>query len=432
MIDWLVIGIGDITTRRVIPAILEEPRSRLKAFLTRDPRKAAAYPGVQAFTTLEDALRHASVDAVYVASPVFLHGPQTIASLEAGKHVLCEKPTAMNHAEAQSMVAAARASHRLFAVSYYRRLFPKLLRARQLMAEGAIGQPLLAEANCHTWLQSKGPDWPKNWFFDPARAGGGPLYDIASHRIDALNFLFGKPRGATGILSNAVHQIAVEDAATVLIEFARGIHATVDVRWNSHIRRDQFRVIGTDGEMNLDPLNGPILRWGEAEESLPAHPTCTLRVSRTLSPPSWMKRHSPVPGKRPYGRTGSRSRSWQRIGPDATCSDSSGDQRNPPWCGGGWGFLSCRSQVCVVGELGFEPRTTGLEGLSRDFLPRAPFFLMALFSNDIHWIIGLILRSGLPRFCLAGPHKIPHSASAFREKTDRMWRARRRQETLIR
>jgi len=272
MIHWMVIGIGDITGRRVIPAILEESRSRLQAILTRDPKKAAAYPGVQVFTSLEDALQSSSVDAVYVASPVYLHAPQTIACLRAGKQVLCEKPTAMNYAEAQSMVGAAHSNRRLFAVAYYRRLFPKLLRAKQLIAEGAIGQPVEAESNCHSWLSADGPDRVRNWMLDPAMAGGGPLYDIACHRIDAMNFLFGEPSRATGFLSNAVHPLAVEDSATVLIQYPGGIHATVDARWNSRVKRDQFRVVGTDGEMNLDPLSGPILRVGRAEESLPTHP----------------------------------------------------------------------------------------------------------------------------------------------------------------
>jgi predicted dehydrogenase len=271
MIRWLVIGIGDIARRRIIPAILAEPRSRLQAFVTRDPQKAAEYPGVEVFTNLEVALLTTPIDAVYVASPVFLHAPQTIACLQAGKHVLCEKPTAMNLADAQSMVAAARDSDRLFSVAYYRRLFPKLIRARQLIAEGAIGQPVFAEANCHGWLKNDNPDWTRNWLFNPAMAGGGPLYDIACHRIDALNFLFGEPSRATGFLSDAVHSMAVEDAATVLIQYARGVHATVDVRWNSHVDRDQFRVIGTDREMNLDPLSGPILRVGDVQESLPTH-----------------------------------------------------------------------------------------------------------------------------------------------------------------
>jgi 1,5-anhydro-D-fructose reductase (1,5-anhydro-D-mannitol-forming) len=272
MLNWLVIGIGDIARKRVIPAILAEPRSRLYALLTRDPRKAEPYPGARVFTDLAAALQDPAIDAVYVASPVSLHAEQTIASLSAGKHVLCEKPVALNFAQAETMAAAAQSSAHLLAVAYYRRFYPKLIRTRQLIAEGAIGQPLLVEANYHGWLES--PD--RGWLKDPALAGGGPLYDVGSHRIDACNFLFGKPIRATGLLSNALHQLAVEDSATTLIEYAGGVHAVIDVRWNSRLQRDQFRVIGVEGEISLDPLNGPTLRLlaGDGrltEQQLPAH-----------------------------------------------------------------------------------------------------------------------------------------------------------------
>jgi predicted dehydrogenase len=272
MLNWLVVGIGDITRKRVLPAILAEPRSRLYALLTRDPRKTEAYPGALPFTRLGDALRDPAVDAVYVASPVAFHAGHSIASLRAGKDVLCEKPVAMNYAQAESMAEAARESGRLLGIAYYRRLYPKLVRARQLIGEGAIGQPVLVEANYHGWLES--PD--RAWLKDPALAGGGPLYDVGSHRIDACNFLFGRPQRATGLLSNVVHELKVEDSATALIEYVGGVHAVVDVRWNSRITRDQFRIIGSEGEISLDPLNGPALRLLASdgkltEEQLPAH-----------------------------------------------------------------------------------------------------------------------------------------------------------------
>ena len=270
-VNWAVAGIGDIARKRVIPAIQSEPRSTLYGFITRNPAKAAAYPGTLTWSSIDEAVADPAVDAVYVALPVAFHATAAITALRAGKHVLCEKPMAMDFAEAERMVAEGRQSGRLFGVSYYRRLYPKLLRAKQLIAEGAIGRPLLAEANCHGWLEIAG----REWLADPALSGGGPLYDIASHRIDAMNFLFGKPVSARGLLSNTVHCIPVEDSATVLIEFSGGVHAVVDVRWNSRLTRDQFRIIGENGEINLDPLNGPELRVSDAGRSrtelLPAH-----------------------------------------------------------------------------------------------------------------------------------------------------------------
>ena len=102
MLSWLVVGVGDITRKRVLPAILAEPRSRLAGIVTRDPSKAEPY-GVRSFSDLDSALAGSDATAVYIATPVFLHAPQTIAALRAGRHVLCEKPMALNYADAFDM-----------------------------------------------------------------------------------------------------------------------------------------------------------------------------------------------------------------------------------------------------------------------------------------------------------------------------------------
>jgi len=267
MLNWAVIGVGDITRRRVIPAIQAEPRSRLYSVVTRDPAKAEPY-GSRVFTSLDLALADPEVQVVYVATPVFLHAPQTIQALRAGKHVLCEKPMAMNEGEARRMVDAAAESGKLFGVAYYRRFYPKIIRAKQLIEAGAIGTPVIAELTNHMWFDGSGD---RNWLFDPAKAGGGPLLDIASHRIDVLNFLFGKPLRVSAQLSNVVHRYAVEDNATVMIEYENGVRGIVDVRWHSKANRDECRIRGTDGEIEMSPLNGPDLIYPRGRESLPPH-----------------------------------------------------------------------------------------------------------------------------------------------------------------
>lgn len=267
MLNWAVIGIGDITTRRVIPGIQAEPRSTLYGIVTRDASKAANL-GARIWSTLDEALAEREVHAVYVATPVFLHAPQTIQALRAGKHVICEKPMAMNEVEARSMVQAANESGKLFGVAYYRRCYPKVQRAKELLQEGVIGKPVVAEVTNHMWFDGTGS---RSWLFDPAKAGGGPLFDIASHRIDVLNFWFGKPVRVTGQLSNLIHHYPVEDNATVLIEYETGVRAIVDVRWNSKVNRDECRIRGTEGEMEMSPLNGSELLWPGGRENLPAH-----------------------------------------------------------------------------------------------------------------------------------------------------------------
>ncbi len=267
MLNWIVIGIGDITIRRVIPAVLAEPRCNLYGLVTRDAAKAAPY-NTRSWPSLDEALKDPAIDAVYVGTPVFLHAPQTIQALRAGKHVLCEKPMAMNEPEARLMVDAARESGKVFGVAYYRRCYPKVQRAKELIAQGVIGKPVFAELTNHMWFDGTGH---RGWLFDPAKAGGGPLFDIASHRIDVLNFLFGPPQKVAAQLSNAVHHYAVEDNATVMIEYPEDVRGVVDVRWNSKINRDECRIRGTDGEMEMSPLNGPDLIYPGGRESLPVH-----------------------------------------------------------------------------------------------------------------------------------------------------------------
>ena len=267
MLNWLLVGIGDIARRRVIPAILDEPRSRLGGLVTRDPAKAEPY-GVRAWRSLDDALAESGADAVYIATPVFLHAPQAIASLHAGKHVLLEKPMAMNYAQAVAIERAAYEAGRVLGVAYYRRMFPKVDRARELLAAGAIGRPFLAEATLHDWFFPQ--DGFRDWLIDPQRAGAGPLYDVATHRIDLMHYLFGKPTRAGGYVSTLVHLIEVEDNATVWMEYANGVRGIVDVRWHSRVARDEFRIRGTEGEMDLSPFNAPSLVYPGGREEVPA------------------------------------------------------------------------------------------------------------------------------------------------------------------
>ena len=266
VLNWLVIGIGDITSRRVIPAILREERSCLYAILTRHPEKAKLYDALT-FKDLDKALVDRRINAVYVASPVFLHAPQTMACLRSGRHVLCEKPMAMNYAEAKSMVEAARSAGRTLGVAYYRRTYPKVLRALELIEQGVIGRPVLAYITCHDWFTAEGGR--RTWLLEPEKAGGGPLYDIGSHRIDLLNYFFGEPAMVRAVLSNAVHSSRVEDSATVVIEYKSKVRGIVDVRWHSRVPRDEFRIIGTEGELDLTPLNGPWLVSPAGCEELP-------------------------------------------------------------------------------------------------------------------------------------------------------------------
>jgi len=278
MIGWAVVGIGDITTKRVIPGMRDDPRSRLRAAVTRDPEKSRevceSFGIERIYSSLEDALADPAVTAVYVATPVALHYPQTMAALAAGKHVLCEKPTALSPAQVTAMIAAAKAVDRRFGVAFYRRLYPAVERVQALLRQGAIGQPTLVFVTCHGWFNEREVSH-RAWLFDPVLSGGGPLMDVGSHRIDLLNYIFGEPVLAGAALSRQTHhtpEFKVEDNATVTLEYTGEfgpVRAVLDVRWNSRVARDDFRIYGTDGEMDLTPLNKGEIRYPGGSESHP-------------------------------------------------------------------------------------------------------------------------------------------------------------------
>jgi predicted dehydrogenase len=208
-----------------------------------------------------------------------------MAALAAGRHVLCEKPMAMNYPEACSMQEAATRNGRQLGIAYYRRMYPKVRRAKELIMSGAIGKPFLAEATSHEWLRDE--ILLNNWRTSADMAGGGPLYDVASHRIDLMNFLLGTPIRASGHVSTLVHKIDVEDNATVLVEYESGARGTVDVRWHSRLVRDEFRIRGTEGEINLTPLNDALLVSPAGTEQILAptnlhYPCITEFVSSVL------------------------------------------------------------------------------------------------------------------------------------------------------
>ena len=175
---------------------------------------------------------------------------------------------AMDYDAASTMNAAADAAGRILGIAYYRRMYPKVNRAIELIRSGVIGAPVFAEATSHDWYDPRGTT--RAWLVDPKLSGGGPLLDIASHRIDLMNYFFGTPVRAAGQTSNAAHDFEVEDNATVLIEYERGIRAMVDVRWHSRVPRDEFRIRGTDGEMDLSPLSSPSLVYPGGSERIPA------------------------------------------------------------------------------------------------------------------------------------------------------------------
>jgi predicted dehydrogenase len=188
-------------------------------------------------------LANQEIDAVSVALPNFLHHPATMAALEAGKHVLCEKPPALNHEQAREMAETAARNGKLLAFALQRRFSPAVEALHELIQAGELGEIYHVRA---VWTRAWGvPKGIGGWFTDPARAGGGSLIDIGVHVLDMGWFLMGSPAPSTvsGVVFNKYpEETKTDDSAFALVRFADGRSLHVETSWALTQDGDHFAV----------------------------------------------------------------------------------------------------------------------------------------------------------------------------------------------
>jgi predicted dehydrogenase len=226
-IRWGVIGSGGIARRRTIPeGIAPAANAELVSVFDTDAganRAVALQYGAQAASNVAELLA-SGIDAVYVASPAFAHCAQILECAEAGKHVLAEKPLALDVAEAERVVERCRAAGVKLATAFMMRFHAQHQAALALVREGAIGTPVYARAQLSCWY----PPIPGAWRQAPELGGGGSLMDMGGHCLDLLEMFLGPVERVACVTGRLVHAYQSEDSATVLAKFRSGAAATVD------------------------------------------------------------------------------------------------------------------------------------------------------------------------------------------------------------
>jgi len=184
-VRWGLIGAGWIATRALAPAIHASTHATIQAVASRDLDRARALNPVSVYDSYEALLNDPLVDAVYISLPNHLHCEWTIKALQAGKHVLCEKPFAMNLAEVELMVAAAHDNNRLLMEAVWSRWHPRMVRLIECVKAGDIGQIKSIEASFTFPASIEG-----NYRLSP-EMGGGALFDIGVYPLHAFAGIVG-------------------------------------------------------------------------------------------------------------------------------------------------------------------------------------------------------------------------------------------------
>ncbi|TJY40950.1 Gfo/Idh/MocA family oxidoreductase [Cohnella pontilimi] len=248
---WGMIGAANIGDRDVIPALLASETADLTGIASRDigkaRRRAEQYGIPRAYGSYEELLADPDIEAVYIPLPNHLHKPWTLAAARAGKHVLCEKPIALNAEEAQEMAEACRAAGVHLAEAFMYRHHPRIARVKEIIASGEIGEL----RGIHSVFSFNGAAQKENIRY-VVEWGGGGLYDVGCYPLSAARFIFGaEPEAVTVQAMFSPDHGGVDMMASGLVEFRGGLSLTFDCgMWTYY--RNSLEIVGTDGRIVLD------------------------------------------------------------------------------------------------------------------------------------------------------------------------------------
>ena len=250
-VRWGIVGCGDVTEVKSGPGFQRAAGASLAAVMRRDRARAEDYArrhGVpRAYGDAQALIDDPGVDAVYIATPPDSHESLALRVAAAGKPCLVEKPMARSYRECQRMNQAFQAAGVPLWVAYYRRALPRFLTLRELLQSGAIGRATAVHVQVTDRLASGAS--AANWRFDPAQAGAGLFFDLASHCFDLLDFLFGPITEACGFPLNTGGTYAAEDVTTAAFRFGERLTGTGTWNFNADAKTDALTITGSGGRI---------------------------------------------------------------------------------------------------------------------------------------------------------------------------------------
>jgi 1,5-anhydro-D-fructose reductase (1,5-anhydro-D-mannitol-forming) len=250
-IGWGLVGASTIAREWMIDAIRAQPGNEVVAVMSTDSGRARTFAAenriAKSYTDLSALLADADVGAVYISTTNELHKPQVLAAAAAGKHVLCEKPLALDVAGAREMVSACAAAGVVMGTNHHLRNAATHRKIRGLIQAGAIGRPLFARVFHAVYL----PEHLQGWRLNRPGAGAGVVLDITVHDADTLRFVLGaEPVEATGMTQQAgLAQTGLEDGVMAVLRFENGVLAQLHDAFTVKHATTGLEVHGTEGSI---------------------------------------------------------------------------------------------------------------------------------------------------------------------------------------
>lgn len=230
MIRWGIIGCGKVTEVKSGPAFSKVKNSQLVAVMRRNAALAEDYAKrhnvPRFYSNADDLINDRDVDAVYIATPPGSHAEYAVKVLKTGKPVYIEKPMALNYRECESINRAAEKHKLPVFVAYYRRTLPGFLLIKDLIEKGAIGNVRFVKLEIYNFLSEEEKAGRLPWRVRPEISGAGHFFDLASHQLDWLDFVFGPIQKVESVALNQAGLYKAEDFVSASFVFPGNIAAT--------------------------------------------------------------------------------------------------------------------------------------------------------------------------------------------------------------
>ncbi len=208
---------------------------------------ARKHPGAQVFSSCTQMRLEADLDGVIICTPPLFHPEQACEMLNHGVHVLCEKPLAITVSEAERMAAAARTAERVFTMASKFRFVPDVIRAREILGSGAIGDVVLFENQFAGKVDMK-----LRWNSNPEISGGGVLIDNGTHSLDIMRYFLGPVEDITVVEGKRVQKLPVEDTVHIFARSMSGTLGSIDLSWSLNKASPWFiNLHGTEGGIQI-------------------------------------------------------------------------------------------------------------------------------------------------------------------------------------
>jgi 1,5-anhydro-D-fructose reductase (1,5-anhydro-D-mannitol-forming) len=274
---WGLIGASTIAREWMIGAIRAQAGNEVVAVMSSDGARARQYADANgigaAYDSVDALLADPRLDAVYISTTNELHKVQTLAAAAAGKHVLCEKPLALNLADAREMVAACRTAGVVMGTNHHLRNAATHRKIRDLIQSGAIGKPLFGRVFHAVYL----PPHLQGWRLNKPTAGGGVILDITVHDADTLRFLLGaEPVEAVALAQQAnLASGELEDGVMAVLRFGNDTLVQLHDAFTVKHAGTGVEIHGTDGSivardvMTQRPIGQVVLRDASGEREIP-------------------------------------------------------------------------------------------------------------------------------------------------------------------